>query len=146
MYGIAKRRIQKRLKQVLKLEVYVHQPARVHELHLIRIAAKKLRYTLENLKSFYGPGIVKFIESAREIQSRLGALHDFDVWRASLPKFVRLPNQDKNLEAAVWFYDRQCQTLRQQTYRQFVQSWDRLKRKKVWDQLTQLVSSTAKRR
>jgi hypothetical protein len=48
-------------------------------LHNLRIAAKRLRYTLELFRTVFGDEGERQIECVREIQELLGQLHDHDV-------------------------------------------------------------------
>jgi len=46
------------------------------ELHTLRLASKKLRYTLELFKSCYGPGLTARINALRSLQQMLGDIND----------------------------------------------------------------------
>ena len=48
-------------------------PAR---LHLLRLATKRLRYTLELFRPCYGPGLEDRLAELRKVQQRLGELND----------------------------------------------------------------------
>ena len=54
-------------------------PTNVTELHDMRIAAKRLRYTLELFSPALGPGAVACIEVIKEFQEIVGDIHDHDV-------------------------------------------------------------------
>src|SRR5712692_7476720 len=63
---------------------YVDNAYRVRELHDLRIAAKRLRYTLEVFEDVL-PGACKLVvDELAQIQDELGALHDSDVLIALL--------------------------------------------------------------
>jgi len=63
---------------------YVDNAYRVRELHDLRIAAKRLRYTLEVFEDVL-PGACKpVVDELAQIQDELGALHDSDVLIALL--------------------------------------------------------------
>ena len=49
------------------------QPA---ELHALRLATKRLRYTLELFRPCYGPGLATRIAALRELQQLLGEIND----------------------------------------------------------------------
>ena len=73
-----------RLEELYSWEKYVDNPYRVRELHNLRIAAKRLRYTFEVFEEVLpeaGQSIVKELE---QIQEELGAIHDSDVMIAML--------------------------------------------------------------
>ena len=61
-------------------------PAEDEDLHNMRIAAKRLRYTLEMFQVCLGPDGPDLIETVKEIQERIGSIHDADV----LAELVRL--------------------------------------------------------
>jgi CHAD domain-containing protein len=46
------------------------------ELHQLRLASKKLRYTLELFKGCYGPGLAERIEALKILQQMLGDIND----------------------------------------------------------------------
>jgi CHAD domain-containing protein len=46
------------------------------ELHQLRLASKKLRYTLELFKSCYGPGFGERINALKTVQQMLGEIND----------------------------------------------------------------------
>ena len=66
--------VRMRLEDLYDWGKYVDDPYRVHELHDLRIAAKRLRYSLE----------VFATKEVEQIQEELGTLHDSDVMIALL--------------------------------------------------------------
>jgi CHAD domain-containing protein len=46
------------------------------ELHALRLASKKLRYTLELFKPCYGPGLAARIDALKSLQQMLGEIND----------------------------------------------------------------------
>ena len=86
------------------------------ELHCVRLATKRLRYTLELFRDCYGPGLEDRLEALRQVQQALGDLNDSVASRELLKKSMGSPAQgarvDKFLE----------QRARQQA-RQFRQHW-----------------------
>ena len=63
---------------------YAHDPQRSDELHDLRIASKRLRYTLEIFADVLPEESSSVIEEVTQIQEELGALHDSDVMVALL--------------------------------------------------------------
>lgn len=57
----------------------IGDPAEDEDLHNMRIAAKRLRYTLEMFRVCLGPDGPPLIDTVKEIQERIGAIHDADV-------------------------------------------------------------------
>jgi hypothetical protein len=64
----------------------IGDPARDEDLHNMRIAAKRLRYTMEMFRVCLGPDGPALIDTIKEIQDRIGVIHDADV----LVEVVRL--------------------------------------------------------
>lgn len=63
-------------------------PDRVTAHHEMRIAAKKLRYTIETYRDLYGDGLAPSLKMVKELQEYLGDIHDCDVWIGFLPEFL----------------------------------------------------------
>lgn len=63
-------------------------PERVTAHHEMRIAAKKLRYTMETYRGLYGDGLAPAIRMVKDLQDYLGDMHDCDVWIEFLPRFL----------------------------------------------------------
>jgi hypothetical protein len=73
-----------RLSEMYEWSEFVDKPYCVHELHNLRIAAKRLRYTLEIFADALPPFSADAIEVLTRIQDELGVLHDSDVLIALL--------------------------------------------------------------
>lgn len=73
-----------RLEEMETWGQYAHDPKRSDELHDLRIAAKRLRYTLEIFADVLPEASARAIEEVTQIQEELGALHDSDVMVALL--------------------------------------------------------------
>ncbi|MGI9254505.1 MAG: CHAD domain-containing protein, partial [Thermomicrobiales bacterium] len=54
-------------------------PEAIEPLHDLRISAKRLRYTLELLRDVFGDSGRSWRSEVKELQERLGVLHDSDV-------------------------------------------------------------------
>jgi CHAD domain-containing protein len=82
-YGTMERafhHISVRLDDLLSLQDCVHQPDSKERHHQMRIAAKRLRYTMEAFVALYGESLQERIAIVKDLQDRLGELHDCDVW------------------------------------------------------------------
>jgi hypothetical protein len=75
----ARRIILVRLDEMLSFSQYVSDPSNVTELHDLRIAAKRLRYTLELFRFAFSSEINGLIDEVKEIQEHIGNMHDADV-------------------------------------------------------------------
>lgn len=71
--------IQTRLDEMLFFAPWVDDPDNVEEIHNLRIAAKRLRYSLELFRFALPSGTNSLINEVKEIQEHIGDLHDADV-------------------------------------------------------------------
>lgn len=76
---VARRVLAVRIAELYSYEAFIHDPARVTELHDMRIAAKRLRYTLEIFRSGFPIAIGPVLDQVKAIQELLGEIHDADV-------------------------------------------------------------------
>jgi CHAD domain-containing protein len=76
--------VRMRLEDMYDWGKYVDDPYRVRELHDLRIAAKRLRYSLEIFGEVLPPACATATKEVEQIQEELGALHDSDVMIALL--------------------------------------------------------------
>ncbi len=68
-----------RIAELYSYEPAIAEPAWSHELHDMRIAAKRLRYTLELFAPQFGEAGKRQIDRVKQVQEALGVLHDRDV-------------------------------------------------------------------
>ena len=73
-----------RLEDLYSWESYVDNPYHIRELHNMRIAAKRLRYTFEVFEDVLPASSKCIVEELVKIQDELGNLHDTDVMIALL--------------------------------------------------------------
>jgi hypothetical protein len=73
-----------RLEEMYNWSAYVDSPYAVRELHNLRIAAKRLRYTLEIFADFLPGDCKPLVKELEQVQEELGQLHDSDVMIALL--------------------------------------------------------------
>lgn len=73
-----------RLEELYSWDAYVDNPYYIQELHNLRIAAKRLRYTLEVFEDVLPEACNSIVKELEQIQEELGALHDSDVMIALL--------------------------------------------------------------
>jgi hypothetical protein len=75
----ARRILAVRIAEFYSYEPIVGDETATEELHALRIAAKRLRYTLELFRVVIGESGERQIERVKAIQEELGNLHDADV-------------------------------------------------------------------
>jgi len=79
------------VRRAVELEAFqpvADHPERVEELHAMRIAVKRLRYTLEIFRSLFDGEAEPVLETLKKLQDLLGEVHDCDVWIEFLPLFL----------------------------------------------------------
>ena len=105
-------------------------PARVEELHNMRIAAKRLRYTLEIFAPcFTGKDFSKLYEQVKSVQEQIGEIHDRDVRGPLLQSFMEghmggRPEIRVGLERLI----QAQQSERAKLYRTFIAYWNKLQK------------------
>jgi CHAD domain len=75
----ARRVLAVRIEEVYGYEGDVADPARVRELHDMRIACKRLRYLLEIFDPAFLEDLEPFVDEVKDLQDLLGDIHDCDV-------------------------------------------------------------------
>lgn len=79
--------IRTRLQELLELAPGALGSGEARALHDLRIAAKRLRYTLELTDFCYGDDARRAARGAREIQDLAGAIHDYDMLLARIAAY-----------------------------------------------------------
>jgi CHAD domain-containing protein len=143
---VAALRIGKRLSTLLSYEPWVIHPEAVAEHHATRIAAKKLRYTMEIYGPVYRNNLEKPVARVKKIQEILGDIHDCDVWIDQITtlllrertllrtgKGAKRPDTTTLSSLRLFLHNRE--TERKRRYRQFVRYWQALARLQLWDEL-----------
>jgi len=125
--------ILKRLNKLLVFVPYVSKPQSIKELHRMRIAAKKLRYTLEIYRPYHGSDFDKYIRASRDIQDLLGDLHEFDCLAGVLADFSKKPCKD--FKDTVSYLIQECARKRQAVYIKFIRLWSNLEKTRMWEKL-----------
>ena len=88
LHSTAYREITLHLDALLAFEPWVYEVDAAKEQHLMRIAAKKLRYTMEIFAPLYGTDLRDPLRAVKRVQELLGLIHDCDVWIQTLPEFM----------------------------------------------------------
>ncbi len=68
-----------RLDDLYRYAPYVEDPKNIEEIHNMRIAAKRLRYTLEMFDFAYPDDLKGLISEVKKIQSTIGDMRDADI-------------------------------------------------------------------
>jgi CHAD domain-containing protein len=73
--------MRRRLRKVVKAHAIWRASGEPEDLHLVRIAFKKLRYTCELYETVYGEPLAKYIKQVKQAQEALGVWNDDRVLR-----------------------------------------------------------------
>ena len=76
---MARRILAVRVAEVYSFRPIVQRPEAVEATHALRIALKRLRYTLELFAGVFGDAGARQIDRVKALQETLGNLHDLDV-------------------------------------------------------------------
>lgn len=66
--------------ELRELSAGLYRPLKAKRLHKMRIAAKRLRYTLELYSACWGAEAKRLADEISELQDALGEMHDCDEW------------------------------------------------------------------
>lgn len=108
-----------RLEELVRYDRYVRDVDRVEELHDLRIAAKRMRYTLE----VFAPVVedsAAYLKALKSLQERLGAIHDVDVLTPFLADGAGDPEAAPGVGALATGVGEE----RERLYREFVDEWE----------------------
>ena len=159
-YGIptiAALRIESRLIAMRSFEPWITHADAVAEHHAMRIASKKLRYTMEVYGPIYRLGLKKPHARVKKVQEILGDLHDCDVWidqiiRLLLRERGRMRSQsgekrpDTATLASLRLFLQERERERVLLHRHFMRYWESLIRVKIWDELGATLTDGRKKR
>ncbi len=150
LFQLAFDNIHKCLDEFLFYEIYIPYPERIKELHLMRIAAKKMRYTIEIFAPLYDGKLDFTLEVARLAQTKLGEIRDCDVWLQYLPNFLGKENKKvvnyfgnprpfKRLVPGVEMLLTNRRLERERLYLAFLENWRKWRQEEVWVKLRQII-------
>ncbi|MHB9130972.1 MAG: CHAD domain-containing protein [Armatimonadota bacterium] len=144
--------IARRMEELLAYEPCIVHPERVRELHEMRIAAKRLRYTMEVFAPLYGTDLKKPLQTVRKVQEMLGDIHDSDVWVDYLPHFLETEKRHvvsyyghgrafTRLLPGIQALQDERRQFRMNLHKEFVAYWQEINKQQVWEQLLQTLQS-----
>ena len=124
--------------------------------HQMRIAAKRLRYTMEIARPVYRGRLDKSISVVKNLQSILGDIHDCDVWYVKLDEFKSFQREQideaygntlafDELKKGFNYLRGECKSRRSQRFEELVELWKSLRRKGRWDDLLKTLSNKPRR-
>lgn len=145
--------ITSRLEEIFAHEPSVYIPENIEEHHAMRIAVKRLRYTMEVFSPLYEGELKNQLAVCKKLQDSLGDLHDCDVWMDYLPQFMEEERaysldyfgQDGSfgiLEPGLLHLQLHLRERRSAIYEEFAACWKNLDEQNTWNNLKQFVQLT----
>ena len=115
--------IGERLKEFCELSENIYEPFIDKPLHKLRIAVKRLRYTIELYTVCWGEKLEPFADGLSDMQDHLGEVHDADIWLEFLSERLKNPaNMNINFQAKMWLLGEFVQK-RTENYRKALSLW-----------------------
>lgn len=142
--------ITSRLDEIFAHESSVYIPENIKEHHAMRIAVKRLRYTMEVFSPLYEGELDNQIAVCKKLQDILGDMHDCDVWMDYLPQFMEeeraysrkyFGNDDSFgiLEPGLLHLQQYLHERRLAIYKEFVEFWKNIQEQNIWNDLKQFI-------
>jgi len=142
------------LANLIAFEGSLDQPDQVQAHHAMRIAAKRLRYTLEIFAPLYDGQLDVYIQELRRCQTLLGDIHDCDVWLDFLPafelrerrrmaKYLGHTRPFKNLQPGLTFFAEERRAQRAKRFDRFGREWRVYREQGLWENLVDDLSGVA---
>lgn len=150
--SVAARAASERIGTLLAFDVDARFPERKDKLHEMRVAIKKLRYSLEIFAPIFGGKLKPYIRALRRFQDLLGALHDCDVWNESLPVFLERERGlvkkyfgnarlMKSVEPGIEFLLKNRRAERKRIYSEFLAAWEEAHDDNLWRSVKKTLSA-----
>ncbi|HZI17378.1 MAG TPA: CHAD domain-containing protein [Pyrinomonadaceae bacterium] len=113
--------------ELRELSTSLYRPLKTRRLHRMRIAAKRLRYSLELFTACWGAGAHELASELSELQDALGALHDCDEWIEEVGARLARSSGDGDADSGeraglVWLLDHFAAE-RAASYREALRIW-----------------------
>jgi CHAD domain-containing protein len=141
-----KQHVQQQLEDVFQYESSLADPEDRVRHHAMRIAVKRLRYTLEISRPMYPGRLDASVETVKRLQTQLGDIHDCDVWLDHLDAFAA-EQRDRivamfghagrflRLQPGIEYLRNDRHIHRQATFEELVKYWAELRDRRFWDEL-----------
>lgn len=153
VYQKALANITSRLDDIFSHEASVYIPENIEEHHAMRIAVKRLRYTMEVFSPLYEGELKTQIAVCKKLQDMLGDMHDCDVWMENLPQFMEeeraysldyFGNADsfRILEPGLLHLRQYLSERRSTVYEEFAAFWKEIQDQGIWNDLKQFIQLT----
>ncbi len=132
-YEKARDHISNRLDDVLALEQFVHDESAAVKHHELRIATKRLRYTMEIFSPLYKGELKEQISLMKKFQDVLGEIHDYVVWGQEFTVYLQgAPDDARYGVSKVLSHAAEMMKSR---YKNFASLWDDAVAKALFDNI-----------
>ncbi len=139
-----------RLNNLMCYEDSLGDPEAIEQHHAMRIAAKRLRYTVEIARPVYAGRLDETVTVAKRLQSMLGDIHDCDVWleylcsfakeeRARIRKRFGHDGPFERLRPGIDHLAQDRRNQREETFRKLVAYWQHLEQQAQWELLIAVI-------
>lgn len=128
-----------RLDELLALGQFVHDESAVAKHHELRIAAKRLRYTMEIFSPIYRNALRDQISLMKQFQDVLGETHDYHIWAQDL--IIHKQDISANGRYGVNKLLAYLGKTRKSRYRNFVSLWDNTVANGLFDKIRQMTDT-----
>src|SRR3989304_2510701 len=144
-----------RLDELLELQDCLGRPDDRLSHHAMRIAAKRLRYTMEIVRPIYSGRLDATLDVIKQVQALLGEVHDCDVWQEQLDQFAKtqgdriiaLYGHDKpfpRLNAGIEYLRQDRIRHRKLSFEHLVGLWAEFDAEGGWEKLVSIVQADGK--
>jgi CHAD domain-containing protein len=152
VFAQAREHIVRRLYRLMGYQGSLADPGDQRRHHRMRIAAKRLRYTMELFRPVYQETLDETIAAVKRLQTLLGTVHDSDVWTEDLQRF-RDEEQErtrqyfghnrpfKRLAPGIDYLLEHHQEAREQAFTELKRRWGELQDAQTWERLIQTLDS-----
>ncbi len=149
VYRSSHERIGQQLEALLSYEYSLTDPQAKRTHHQMRIAAKRLRYTMEICKPLYSEPFGDILKSMKKLQTLLGDIHDCDVWESHIDSFIEEEKERtrnyfghtrsfSRLKKGLSYLQKDRLIERQRLFEQLNEKWQHLKDEQTWTRLTSI--------
>jgi CHAD domain-containing protein len=145
-------RVNRQLQELLSHQDSLANPSDKDGHHLMRISAKRLRYTLEICALAFVGELKEMIKAVKKAQTYLGDIHDCDVWEDYLEQFIVEEKQKAmeyfghsrsfaSIRKGLDFLNVECVKHRDILFGEFVEFWNRINKEGLWDKLQSIINA-----
>jgi len=153
-FSKTEQQILQRLNELTSYQDSLADPLAKQRHHAMRIAAKRLRYTVEIARPVYPGRLKSTLAAVKNLQGMLGEIHDCDVWLEQLDAYAR--KQRKRIERhrghdgpfrrslpGIEYLKHDRREMRQRVFRELVGYWRQLEQRGLWEELAGTVGAPA---